>query len=316
MFFDSRDIITKPEYEGFSRSLLKTYLIQHPEYGLSYVYYYAGFEEYPEDQALKTKFFNISKGSDAILDKYNPKFYKICTRFDYDYLGNDISVFNINDNNSLYVNTRNEFRDYGKIEDFEKNFIPPDSVCVLDKAENRMLVNNTEVSVIMTERLQERETGSLGETNWIIHDKLKDKWYIWMVEGSQTSIRAFKDQWIGGIIMGSFNRSFRSWSEEEINNEVSDRGEGRCASGWADTNSDKRLYAYNAGTRQYLEFPTEYYYAELLYVDNEELYYRDDDAIYRRKITADGLGEPELIIENDYVLNIHWMYKKIVRSEK
>jgi hypothetical protein len=309
MTYDSKDIVTIPGTDDHSGYFHGAYLIQHPIYGISYAFEYYRFRSNSDDQGLKTKLFDIENGSDIILDNYDPRFYKICAQYGYSYDGDDIRSFHVVDGNRLFVNTNNEYISYGNIDDFEHFYIPPDSVYTVSKGNYYMLVNNTETSVLRSEKYPGEVEGELGETPWIIHDKLKDTWHLWSVSGSQTTIRAFKDQWIGGIIMGSFHRKARKMTLEEESLEMNNRGAGRWNGSWAERNSDKRLFLYNVGTKKYFEFPTEDYYAELLYVDNEELYYRDDDEIYKRRIKAKKLGKPELLIENKYVLNVHWMYK-------
>ena len=70
-----------------------------------------------------------------------------------------------------------------------------------------------------------------------------------------------------------------------------------------------RLYLYHIQTEAYIEWDTKQGDSEILLVEAEIVYYRVSDAIYKCPI-VDGksLGEPELIIKEDKVADIHWMF--------
>jgi hypothetical protein len=48
--------------------------------------------------------------------------------------------------------------------------------------------------------------------------------------------------------------------------------------------------------------------SEVLYVRNNTVFYRVNDAIYASRIEQDRLDSPELLVRDDDVPEVHWMF--------
>lgn len=69
------------------------------------------------------------------------------------------------------------------------------------------------------------------------------------------------------------------------------------------------LYLYNINTQKYVEWNTGQADSEVLLVKDEFVYYRKYDAIYKALIVnGEKLGEPELLVKDDRVPDIHWAF--------
>ena len=43
--------------------------------------------------------------------------------------------------------------------------------------------------------------------------------------------------------------------------------------------------------------------------ENNEVYYRINDTLYKAHILEDSIGEPEVIWQSDILKNVHWLWK-------
>jgi hypothetical protein len=68
------------------------------------------------------------------------------------------------------------------------------------------------------------------------------------------------------------------------------------------------LFLYNVEAHQYYEWDTHNGDCEVLLVEDGQVYYRVDQAIYRAKIGEKELGKPELLVEDKEVPGIHWAF--------
>ena len=69
------------------------------------------------------------------------------------------------------------------------------------------------------------------------------------------------------------------------------------------------LFVFNAKSKKYIEWNTGQGDSEILLVQNDEVYYRVNDKIYRAQIiNGEKLGESELLIQDERVPDIHWAF--------
>ncbi len=69
------------------------------------------------------------------------------------------------------------------------------------------------------------------------------------------------------------------------------------------------LYLLNVHTKNYIEWETGQGDSEILLVQDETVYYRVNDKIFKASIIdGEKLGESELLIQDDRVPDIHWAF--------
>ena len=69
------------------------------------------------------------------------------------------------------------------------------------------------------------------------------------------------------------------------------------------------LYILNLSTNKYIEWETGQGDSEILLVQDEVVYYRINDEIYKAQIlNGEKLGKPELLIKDERVPDIHWAF--------
>ena len=69
-----------------------------------------------------------------------------------------------------------------------------------------------------------------------------------------------------------------------------------------------RLLLYNAANRRVIEWDTHDGDCEIILVEDDIVYYRVDQTIYRAKIGEKQLGTPERVVEGPAVPGIHWAF--------
>ena len=68
------------------------------------------------------------------------------------------------------------------------------------------------------------------------------------------------------------------------------------------------IFAYNVETKQYIEINTGQGDSEVLLIQDNIIYWREFDEIYRADITPDGIGEASLLVKGFPVPDVHWMF--------
>jgi hypothetical protein len=122
-------------------------------------------------------------------------------------------------------------------------------------------------------------------------------------------------------------RLFGSWLTTRVTYRTNDRTRGpgvmnERASGTFNLPNVEELYA---STDNFYRFPgilmlenlddgrdirimTNQEDSEVLYVRNNTVFYRVNDAIYASRIEQDRLDSPELLVRDDDVPEVHWMF--------
>ena len=69
------------------------------------------------------------------------------------------------------------------------------------------------------------------------------------------------------------------------------------------------LYLYNIPQNKLLQWNSHSNNAEILHIEDNEVYYRINDTLYKASILEDSIGEPEVIWQSDILKNVHWLWK-------
>ena len=68
------------------------------------------------------------------------------------------------------------------------------------------------------------------------------------------------------------------------------------------------LFLYDVAGGRYYQWDTHDGDSEVILVEDGQVYYRVDQAIYRAKIGEKALDKPELLVEDEAVPGIHWAF--------
>lgn len=69
------------------------------------------------------------------------------------------------------------------------------------------------------------------------------------------------------------------------------------------------LYLYNIPQNKLIQWNSHSNNAAILHIENNEVYYRINDTLYKAPILEDSIGEPEIIWQSDILKNVHWLWK-------
>jgi hypothetical protein len=197
----------------------------------------------------------------------------------------------------------------------------PDSLQLKKEKLLAMLVNNNNYSVIVVDR-KSSSISELGESVLYIYNKINNKWYVFKIKGDNDSMRGFGN-WIAGSVVSNnvkliFNEKGQLKDKIEYNR-ISPGKEKRRQEGTKyGTYFDMRtgfyyypgiLYLLNINTQKYIEWNTGQGDSEILLVQDEIVYYRVNDEIYKANIiNGEKLGQSELLIKDERVPDIHWTF--------
>ncbi len=190
-----------------------------------------------------------------------------------------------------------------------------------------IIINNNKYFVLETVK-SEPDKKEIGYTDLIIKDKPKNATYKYRVKGNQAYLRNFGD-WLAGVVVSSNIKVIRDEKgkiKERINFErespgVEERRKNNTQTGAPFDDRALRfkkvyypgiLYLYNIDSKEYIEWNTGQGDSEILLVQDETVYYRINDKIYKTPI-IDGkkLGKSELLIQDERVPDIHWAFISI-----
>jgi hypothetical protein len=203
-------------------------------------------------------------------------------------------------------------------------YILPDSLQLKKKKLLALLVNNNACAVIVVDRIASSNT-ELGASILYIYNKINNKWFRFKIKGNNDSMRGYKN-WIAGTVVSNnvkliFND--KGQLKEKINfNRVSPGIEKRRQKGTKyGTFFDMRanfydyyfpgiLYLLDVNTLKYIEWETGQGDSEILLVQQDIVYYRINDEIYKAPIiNNEKLGKPILLVKDkEIVPDIHWAF--------
>jgi hypothetical protein len=179
-----------------------------------------------------------------------------------------------------------------------------------------------------------RPNGSqLGTRYVLVYDKNTNEWYKHTFKGNISSIRSYDNGWVAGTIRDMdqgryFDKTTMTYGEEyDFKREIPGYEErepiyyDRTDGVWGDCFDERAqnfgtyypglLYLFNVHTKDYIEWDTKQGDSEVLLVQDGMVYYRVNTKILKSAIINDkALSEPELLIDDVRVRDIHWAYLK------
>jgi hypothetical protein len=195
-----------------------------------------------------------------------------------------------------------------------------------------MIVNDSHCTII-TYGGSTPDGNRIGEKYCLVHDKQSKEWYKQTFRGNYTSSRSYDNGWVAGTIgdkdKGKYfdNTTMRSGAAYNFKREIPGYGERvpifhtRTDGIWGDCFDERAqsygtyypglLYLFNVHTKDYIEWDTRQGDSEVLLVQDGSVYYRVNTKILRSGIVnGRELSEPELLIDDARVRDIHWAYIK------
>lgn len=199
----------------------------------------------------------------------------------------------------------------------------PDSLQLKEKKRILILINNKE-SFVVAIKESEPNANKIGYSKLVIKNKIGEEWFGYFIKGNRQVIRGF-DSWLAGTVVSDNMKLITNENGAVIGKEIFDevspgKLERRKKETLTGTTFDKRadylnlyysgiLYLLNIDTREYIEWNTGQGDSEILLVQDEVVYYRVNDKIYKATIiNGEKLGETELLIQDEKVPDIHWAF--------
>jgi hypothetical protein len=146
-----------------------------------------------------------------------------------------------------------------------------------------------------------------------LYNKDKDTWSDIELKGNAPSIMTY-GSWLAGFVQDEYNQDTRY-----VPHKVSPGKEIRDSI-FMENSFDEQaeshfyrpgiLYLFNTDTGKYIEWNTHQGDSDILLLQDETVYYRVFDAIYKMSIiNGESLGKPELLAkDNQIVPQIHWAF--------
>jgi hypothetical protein len=161
----------------------------------------------------------------------------------------------------------------------------------------------------------------IGYCNLLIYDKINNKWFLHKFEGVSTSFKVFNN-WIAGTIASS-NCTWKKVNgiRQKICIQRPSKGIDKRYPilSYMGEPADLRfeffslyypgiLSLFNVQTQDYIEWETNQGDSEILLIEDNFVYYRVFDEIYKAHIGYKQLENVTLIIKDIHVPEIHWAF--------
>lgn len=150
---------------------------------------------------------------------------------------------------------------------------------------------------------------NIGESLYLIYNKLTYEWSELKVSGNKTRIQAF-GRWISGSIVSNSFQGEKNSTIPEMGKKLPDiygprfdvmiRTLGLYYPG--------SLFIYNIDTEDYIEWNTGQGDSEVLFVNEKIIFYRVDDSIFKASVELKTIGLPKLLLKDCRVRDIHWAF--------
>ncbi|MBF0121757.1 MAG: hypothetical protein HQK79_23245 [Desulfobacterales bacterium] len=175
-------------------------------------------------------------------------------------------------------------------------------------------VNNNEMLALSSMKSHVPDPNGLGHTMYYIFNKKNKEWYSVKFQGGETNIRGFGN-WLAGYVadvgrgVDSPGRKERRQTKTATGTPVDWRldAEGKSKGIY----SPGILVLYNLNDQKQYSIQTNQGDNEVLLVEDDIVYYRANRSIFMAKISEKGVEAGTLMIENDIVPDIHWMFTRI-----
>ncbi len=140
-----------------------------------------------------------------------------------------------------------------------------------------MYIKNKEYSVILN--------GSKDKSrNFFVYQHKNDNYNIITIPGKECNANIW-GEWLGGAEV--YEDEIFCYSQK--NNAV--------------------LYLYNIPQNRMIQWNSKSKNAAILHIENNEVYYRINDTLYKAPILEDCIGEAKIIWQSDILKNVHWLWK-------
>ncbi|MHC1702734.1 MAG: hypothetical protein AB9846_02390 [Tenuifilaceae bacterium] len=190
------------------------------------------------------------------------------------------------------------------------SLVLPDSLQLGRKEMLNIIINNKNQFVIYHSSTQ-YTANQIGSTTLIIYDYNKQKWYKQQVKGNYPSINSY-GSWLVGVVYDYTGMNENTFNESPGKDErkmINSKNEFNAGTRFAYFHiySPGTLYLFNTFTQKYIEWNTGQGDSEILFVEEDKVYYRVNDEIYKVPIIkGEKLGKSILLIKDIQNVDIHW----------
>lgn len=196
----------------------------------------------------------------------------------------------------------------------DKDFVVPTS-----KYGQYQIKINTDDYMIIYGKVKEYD-GNTCKKQYLIYDKLNDKWIEHYFKGSYPTLRAY-GEWLTGAIVDNVRNLPENKKELSISGKQYRVQERTQWGSSADLRFNELLmypygilFLYNYKSNVYVEWEAlengeRQADSEILYVESNSVIYRVNNKIYSVEIiNGEKLGQPDLLIQDERVPYIHWAF--------
>lgn len=192
----------------------------------------------------------------------------------------------------------------------------PEKYWVTEKTYTGIRVNDEHKTLVGIKRAGASEGEEYGSFYAALYDKGRDEWHDITLKGNFPVIMAY-DRWLAGNVQDANDHEKKYFvSSKKVS-------PGKAARDSVDIEYpfDEQasvvgfyrpgiLFLYNTETNKYIEWDTQQGDSEILLVEDEAVYYRVFNTIYKSPIlNGEMLGKAELLVkDNEYVPFIHWAF--------
>ncbi|MDR0348602.1 MAG: hypothetical protein LBH90_03805 [Tannerella sp.] len=194
----------------------------------------------------------------------------------------------------------------------------PQKYWVTAKTFGRYLIVNDSIQTLLAlGHANPQEGEDYGRFYGALYSKKKNMWRDLELKGNSCALMAYK-HWLAGAVQDQedWNAKYFAGGRTSPGKAARDSVEAEYNfDSWVDNYGIYRpgiLYLLDTDTEAYIEWHTGQGDSEILLVQDEIVYYRVFDAIYKAAI-IDGksLGEPELLVKDGQIVpQIHWAFLK------
>jgi hypothetical protein len=191
----------------------------------------------------------------------------------------------------------------------------------LHKKERRSIIINNEYEFVFSLKNYSASEDDLGSTDLAVLNKLSNVWFTKKIKGNvDYMIRSF-DDWIAGTVYsdnkildekGRIQNKLKRVSPGKQKRRKTMHKTGMPADYRFDyfgVFSPGILYLLNVQTGNLIEWNTNQGDSEIILLENNRVFYRINDEIFEAPIIAGKkLGNPQLLLKNELVPDIHWAF--------
>lgn len=187
----------------------------------------------------------------------------------------------------------------------------------------KLILLNTNDLFVFKNKESRPSSKEVGNAELLIYHKNKNEWNTLKIKGNRSNVRSFGSMIAGVVQSYDVLVEKDSKGQQKVTKfkrispgKEARRNEGTSTGAPVDERffvasiySPGVLYLYNAISKDYLEWNTGQGDSEILLVENNQVYYRVYDEIYKAQImNGKKLGKAQLLIKNEIVPDIHWAF--------